>query len=210
MTSPMNRKRPLPISDLEEEIQDHYYHPDQASHPQEESEKMMDSNNGKRRRCTTTSMSSTTDHEGLLTDLSGVLDQIRSTQISGEIPAESLESLKMLMLQIEHLSSDVSNTEARHMKHESERQLEQWFDDLLEQCEAEGGLDLDYLMNNDHEDGMSDDEEEDTLALALALLDEEEQEREEQEFNITSPSQQQQHLSDTNSETTVQEIDVVA
>ncbi|KAI7856156.1 hypothetical protein BDC45DRAFT_438035 [Circinella umbellata] len=204
----MNRKRPLPISDLQEEIQDHYYHQDQESHPQEESQPpKLDTNNGKRRR--RASVSSTTDHEGLLTDLSGVLDQIRSTQISGEIPAESLESLKMLMLQIEHLSSDVSNTEARNMKHESERQLEQWFDDLLEQCEAEGGLDLDYLMNND-DDGISEDEEEDTLALALALMDEEEQEREERELNITSPSPPQQHLSDTNSETTAQEIDVVA
>ena len=204
MTSHSNRKRPLPTTtDLEEE-QDHYHRQDRESQ-QQESQQKIDSSNGKRRR---TSASSTTDHEGLLTDLTGVLDQIRSTQISGEIPAESLETLKTLMLQIEHLSSDVSNTEARNMKHESERQLEQWFDDLLEQCEADGGLDLDYLMDNDNDDGASDDEE-DALALALALMDEEEQEREEQDLAATSPSQQQ-HSSDTSSETTAQEIDVVA
>ncbi|KAI8137693.1 hypothetical protein BJV82DRAFT_486761, partial [Fennellomyces sp. T-0311] len=112
----------------------------------------------------------------LLSELTHVLDEIRSTPACGEIPAESLETLKTLMLQIEHLSSDVSNTEARRMKHESELQLESWFDDLLEQCEADGGLDLEYLM-----DGGNSDDEEEALALALALLDEEEEAAAEQQ-----------------------------
>ncbi|KAI9489872.1 hypothetical protein BDB00DRAFT_961670 [Zychaea mexicana] len=142
------------------------------------------------------------DQNGLLSELTGVLDEIRSTPACGEIPAESLETLKTLMLQIEHLSSDVSNLEARNMKNESERQLESWFDDLLEQCEADGGLDLDHALA-EGEDGASDDEEE-ALALALALMDEEDDE-EEQEVATS-----QQHVSDTGSDTTAQEIDVVA
>ncbi|KAI9246938.1 hypothetical protein BDA99DRAFT_526540 [Phascolomyces articulosus] len=192
MTSPSNRKRPLPT------LEDQTHDPQDQDQPQRKQSRTSRSTPSRRRSTTTAA-----DQEGLLTELTGVLDAIRSTPSSGEIPAESLETLKTLMLQIEHLSSDSSNTEARNMKHESERQLELWFDDLLEQCEADGGLDLDYLMDDTNDDGASDDEE-DALALALALMDEEEQEREEQD--VVSP----QHPSDTGSDTTAQEIDVVA
>ncbi|KAL0077974.1 hypothetical protein J3Q64DRAFT_1767136 [Phycomyces blakesleeanus] len=103
----------------------------------------------------------------LVVELTSVLAEIKSTPSSGQISAELLETLKGLMLQIEHLSADKSNTKAREMKDESDRCLESWFDDLLAQCEADGELDWNELELELSED--DDDDVEDTLALALAL-----------------------------------------
>lgn len=114
----------------------------------------------------------------LLSELTDVLAEIRSTPSSGEISAELLENFKLLMLQIERLSADESNTEAVQMKHESDRCLETWFDDLLAQCEADGELDLNTLEDELAAAGdvESDDEEDIEAALSLALaLEEEEQ-----------------------------------
>ncbi|KAI9017925.1 hypothetical protein CLU79DRAFT_706374 [Phycomyces nitens] len=94
-------------------------------------------------------------HGDLLTDLTNVLAEIRTTPSTGEISAELLGTLRGVMLQIEHLSADETNTRAREMKDESDRCLETWFDELLARCEADGELDLN------------------SLALALALQDEE-------------------------------------
>ncbi|KAI9269914.1 hypothetical protein BY458DRAFT_510257 [Sporodiniella umbellata] len=95
------------------------------------------------------------DQNPLLTELTKVLNQINSTPSSGEISAELIETFKILLLEIETLSSDESNPEAMLMKHESDRCLESWFDDLLERC----GDELDW----------------DDLQLALALEEEEEE-----------------------------------
>ncbi|KAG1473815.1 hypothetical protein G6F56_000732 [Rhizopus delemar] len=99
-----------------------------------------------------------TDQNNLLTELTQVLNQINSTPSSGEISAELIETFKILLLEIEELSADESNLEAKLMKHESDRCLESWFDDLLERC----GDELDW----------------DDLALAFALEEEEEEEGE--------------------------------
>ncbi|KAG0162769.1 hypothetical protein DFQ28_000883 [Apophysomyces sp. BC1034] len=116
-----------------------------------------------KRACTGTS--------DLLTELTQVLAEIKSTPSTGEISAELLGTLRLLMLQIERLSADESNTEARHMKDESERFLGSWFDDLVARCEADGELDLDALdLQLDDSDDEYDD---DALAIALALQDEE-------------------------------------
>ncbi|RCH84399.1 hypothetical protein CU097_006969 [Rhizopus azygosporus] len=96
-----------------------------------------------------------TDQNNLLTELTHVLNQINSTPSSGEISAELMETFKILLLEIEQLSADESNQEARLVKYESDRCLESWFDDLLERC----GDELDW----------------DDLALALALEEEEEE-----------------------------------
>ncbi|KAI8374411.1 uncharacterized protein BYT42DRAFT_485443, partial [Radiomyces spectabilis] len=102
-----------------------------------------------------------TSNTHLLTQLTDVLAEIRSTPSTGEISAELLGSLKLLMLQIEHLSADENNVEAKQMKDESDRCLETWFDELVARCEADGELDIDALEH--------------ALALALALKDEEEE-----------------------------------
>ncbi|KAI8986569.1 hypothetical protein BDB01DRAFT_614971 [Pilobolus umbonatus] len=81
----------------------------------------------------------------LLSELSEVLNTIKSTPSSGEISAEVMETFKILLLEIEHLSADETNIEAKKMKYESDLCLESWFDDLLARCEAEGELDLDDL-----------------------------------------------------------------
>lgn len=114
----------------------------------------------------------------LLAELTDVLAEIRSTPSSGEISAELLENFKLLMLQIERLSADESNTEAVQMKHESDRCLETWFDDLLAQCEADGELDLNTLEDElaAAGDGDSDDDDDIEAALSLALALEEEEE----------------------------------
>ena len=106
----------------------------------------------------------------LLTELTDILAEIKSTPSSGEISAELLNSLRLLMIQIENLSADESNIEAKHMKDESDKCLDLWFQDLVAQCEADGEeLELDREFNVDSD---NEDEEED-LALALALQDEE-------------------------------------
>ncbi|KAI7867261.1 hypothetical protein BDF14DRAFT_1743150 [Spinellus fusiger] len=117
--------------------------------------------------------------DDLLTDLTNVLAEIKTTPSTGEISAELLGTFRGVMLQIEHLSADKTNTRARQMKDESERYLEMWFDELLAKCEAEGELDLSAL---ELELGDSDDEE-DTLALALALQDEEAECQEDKDTN---------------------------
>lgn len=106
----------------------------------------------------------------LLTELTDVLAEIKSTPSSGEISAVVLETFKHLMLRIEHLSADGSNAEAAQVKHESERCLESWFDELLARCEADGELDLDTLEEELAAADSDDDEDiEAAMALALAL-----------------------------------------
>ncbi|KAI8337639.1 hypothetical protein BC941DRAFT_425820 [Chlamydoabsidia padenii] len=89
----------------------------------------------------------------LLTALTKVLSEIRSTPSTGEISAEVMETFKILMLQIEELSSD---EEGKMVKDETERCLETWLEDLVAQCEADGEL-------------LDDFDDEDGLMLALAL-----------------------------------------
>lgn len=124
----------------------------------------------------------------LLSDLTDILSQIKSTPSSGEISAELLSSLRLLMLEIESLSADESNTEARLMKDESDKCLDLWFQDLIAQCEADGE---DVLEDMD-----SDNEEED-LALALALQDEEDYCKEIEKEEVCS---KQQHEEDEDAE----------
>ncbi|KAG2234717.1 hypothetical protein INT48_004155 [Thamnidium elegans] len=106
----------------------------------------------------------------LLTDLTDILAEIKSTPSSGEISAELLNSLRLLMLQIENLSTDESNTEAKFMKDESDKCLDVWFQDLVAQCEADGEELLEEQLFNAESDNEDEEEE---LALALALQDEE-------------------------------------
>ena len=146
----------------------------------------------------------------LLTDLTQVLAEIKSTPSSGEISAELLETLKLLMLQIERLSADETNEEAVQMKHESEKCLEGWFDDLLARCEADGELDLETLEEElavaGDDDG--DDDMDAARSLALALAEEEEEEEEEdqqqqQQENLLLEQEQQEGVKqqDVNEET---------
>ncbi|KAG1450857.1 hypothetical protein G6F56_008234 [Rhizopus delemar] len=97
-----------------------------------------------------------TNQNNLLTELTKILDQINSTPSSGEISAELIETFKILLLDIEHLSADENNYEAKLVKDESDRCLESWFDDLLERC----GDDLDW----------------DDLSLTLAFEEEDQEE----------------------------------
>ncbi|GAA5815216.1 hypothetical protein MFLAVUS_008722 [Mucor flavus] len=106
----------------------------------------------------------------LLTDLTDILAEIKSTPSSGEISAELLNSLRLLMLQIENLSTDESNTEAKFMKDESDKCLDVWFQDLVAQCEADGEELIEEQLFNAESDNEDEEEE---LALALALQDEE-------------------------------------
>ncbi|KAI9497502.1 hypothetical protein BDB00DRAFT_868536 [Zychaea mexicana] len=136
------------------------------------------------------------DNNDLLTELTQVLAEIKSTPSSGEISAELLETFKLLMLQIERLSADETNTEAVQMKHESERCLESWFDDLLARCEADGELDLETLEEQlatagyDDDDDDGEDDMEAALSLALAL---EEEEAEEEEAHGVEEHKRQEH-----------------
>ncbi|ORY96427.1 hypothetical protein BCR43DRAFT_276055 [Syncephalastrum racemosum] len=118
------------------------------------------------------------ENNQLLSELTSVLAEIRSTPSTGEISAELLETFKLVMLQIERLSSDETNEEARQMRHESDLCLESWFDDLLAQCQADGGLDLEALEAElvGLEDEEEDDDDVEALSLALALQKEEEDE----------------------------------
>ena len=130
-------------------------------------------------------------NDNLLAELTQVLAEIKSTPSSGEISAELLETFKMLMLQIERLSADETNEEAVQMKHESERCLESWFDELVARCEADGELDLETLEDQLAAEDDDDDDMEAALSLALALeQDEQEQEQEEGE-DAKSPAVQQ-------------------
>lgn len=109
---------------------------------------------------------------GLLSELSQVLNTIKSTPSSGEISAEVMETFKILLLEIDQLSADESNVEAKQMKQESELCLENWFDDLLARCEADGELnleDLESLCDSGQDDG-------DSIAFAMAQEDDEEEE----------------------------------
>ncbi|KAI8879597.1 hypothetical protein K501DRAFT_287272 [Backusella circina FSU 941] len=107
----------------------------------------------------------------LLAELSNVLNTIKSTPPSGEISAELMETFTILLLEIEKLSSDESNLEAKQIKHESDLCLESWFDELLAQCEADGELELDDFELT---------EEEDSIAIALGLEEDEEDEEDEE------------------------------
>jgi hypothetical protein len=112
------------------------------------------------------------NNASLLSELSRVLNTIKSTPSSGEISAEVMETFKILLLEIDHLSADESNVEAKQMKQESELCLESWFDDLLARCEADGELnleDLESLCDSDEEDG-------DSIAFAMAQEDDEDDE----------------------------------
>ncbi|KAG0171645.1 hypothetical protein DFQ28_000651 [Apophysomyces sp. BC1034] len=112
----------------------------------------------------------------LLNELTDVLAEIKSTPSSGEISAELLKSFKGLMLRIERMSADESNTEAKQMKHESDLCLESWFDDLVAQCEADGELDW--------EDMALPSDDEDSLAVALALQEVDSEDDDEEEIDI--------------------------
>lgn len=106
----------------------------------------------------------------LLNDLTAILAEIKSTPSSGEISAELLNSLRLLMLEIESLSADESNTEAKHMKDESDKCLDLWLQDLVAQCEADDEDLLEEQLFNAESDNEDEDE---NIALALALQDEE-------------------------------------
>ncbi|KAI8376552.1 uncharacterized protein BYT42DRAFT_575031 [Radiomyces spectabilis] len=100
----------------------------------------------------------------VLTSLTTILEDIKSTPSSAEISSDKLETLKHLLLHIEHLASDETNMEAKQMRDESDRCLENWFGDLLEQCEADGFTEWDLAYEDDEDDI-------DLLALALAWED---------------------------------------
>ncbi|KAI8098973.1 uncharacterized protein BX664DRAFT_256348, partial [Halteromyces radiatus] len=117
----------------------------------------------KRQRCPQTD---------LLTALTEVLSEIRSTPSTGEISAELMETFKVLMLQIEELSSDETNLEGKLVKDETERCLESWLDDLVAQCEADGEL----IFEIDDTEQLDEHDE-----LALALDEEQEEKQQQQE-----------------------------
>ncbi|KAI8099351.1 uncharacterized protein BX664DRAFT_321059 [Halteromyces radiatus] len=100
----------------------------------------------------------------LLARLTEILNEIKTTPSTGEIPADLLGQLRRLMLRIEALAADDNNTEARQLKDESDTYLALWLDDLVAQCEAD----------DQEEEEDDDDDDEETIALALALQDEEE------------------------------------
>lgn len=109
--------------------------------------------------------------DNLLTELSDILVEIKATPSSGEISADLLNSLRLLMLQIESLAADETNIEAKTLKDESDTCLELWFQELVAQCEADGE---ELALEPEEYNAASDNEdEEDTIALALALQDEE-------------------------------------
>lgn len=141
------------------------------------------------------SNNNTTAEDGdLLKRLSDILKEMKTTTSTGEISAELLGELRMLLLHIEELAADDDNIEARQLKDESDNYLELWFDELVAQCEADGEIDwASFAFDTSNTttstttstptspngttgvEGDMDDssDEEDTLALALALQDEE-------------------------------------
>jgi hypothetical protein len=116
-----------------------------------------------------------TENDKLLNQLTDILDQIKSTPSTGEISAELLSSLRVLLLQIESLSADETNEEAKNMRDETDRYLDVWLQELVQQCEADGEWDFNSLSESNAADDESDDDddEQESLALALALQDEE-------------------------------------
>lgn len=109
--------------------------------------------------------------DNLLDELSHILSEIKATPSSGEISAKLLNSLRLLMLQIESLAADETNVEANTLKDESDKCLDLWFQELVAQCEADGE---ELILEPEEYNAASDNEdEEDNLALALALQDEE-------------------------------------
>ncbi|ORZ14018.1 hypothetical protein BCR42DRAFT_417869 [Absidia repens] len=125
----------------------------------------------------------------LLTSLTQVLSEIRSTPSTGEISAEVMETFKVLMLQIEELSSDETNVEGKLIKDETEQCLESWLEDLVAQCEADGELDF-YDDDDDAFGELSDD---DDLVLALALQQGQDDEDDNGSSQNGSTSDQQRH-----------------
>ncbi|KAI9269780.1 hypothetical protein BY458DRAFT_547106 [Sporodiniella umbellata] len=129
-----------------------------------------------------------TNESTVLIELTEVLNQINSTPSSGEISAELMETFKILLLEIEHMSSDENNPEAKFVKYESDRCLESWFDDLLERC----GDDLDW---DDLSLALVLEEEEKTLKDNSDKGEEEEEEEEEEEIIIIDDEESPlQHL----------------
>ncbi|KAG2210108.1 hypothetical protein INT46_010313 [Mucor plumbeus] len=116
------------------------------------------------------------NNDNLLTELTQVLDTIRSIPSSGEISAEVMETFKVLMLEIDGLPADESNADAKRVKYESEQCLESWFDDLLAKCQAEGVLNLE-----DIEGFCESDNEEDLIRIAMTRKDEDEDKEKEAE-----------------------------
>lgn len=117
------------------------------------------------------------DATTLLSDLSQVLNTIKSTPNQGEISAEVMETFRILLQEIDQLPADESNVEAQQLKLESELCLESWFDDLLTRLEEAGELNLEDLESlcansDDEDDGNS-------IAFAMAQGDEEDEEEEE-------------------------------
>ncbi|KAJ2960693.1 hypothetical protein NQZ79_g3957 [Umbelopsis isabellina] len=101
----------------------------------------------------------------VLSQLTTILDQI--TSCSTEIPALYLSTLKSLMQQIEGDCADESNTKAREVMEQSERFLEEWFENLVDRY----GADEEFIFDESAD-------EEDQLAIALALADEDEEDEE--------------------------------
>ncbi|KAI8887129.1 hypothetical protein K501DRAFT_283426 [Backusella circina FSU 941] len=118
-----------------------------------------------------------TENDKLFNQLTAILDQIKSTPSTGEISAELLSSLRVLLLQIESLSADETNEEAKNMRSETDRYLDVWLQELVQQCEADGEWDFSAHSESnaadDESDDDDDDDEQESLALALALQDEE-------------------------------------
>ncbi|SAM05881.1 hypothetical protein [Absidia glauca] len=124
------------------------------------------------------------DEDGnLLERLSKILVEIKTTPSTGEISADLLGQLRQLMLRIEELAADESNSEARQLKDESDKYLEMWFEDLVAQCDADGEIDWESMAydqlggsdrDNNDDDADDDDDDDDMIALAMALQDEEE------------------------------------
>ncbi|KAI8641723.1 hypothetical protein BD408DRAFT_329129, partial [Parasitella parasitica] len=108
--------------------------------------------------------------DNLLAELSHILSEIKATPSSGQISADLLNSLRLLMVQIESLATDETNIEAKTLKDESDACLEEWFQELVGQCEADGE---ELTLEPEDFDTVSDNgDEEDNIALALALQDE--------------------------------------
>ena len=116
------------------------------------------------------------ESDQLLDDLTQILAQIRSTPSTGEISADLLSSFRILMLQIESMSSDRSNIEAKDMRDQTDRYLDAWFQELIVECfsENEDGLIDGLEEENDLAGPQTNEDEDDDIALALALQDEEE------------------------------------
>ncbi|CAO3589763.1 unnamed protein product [Absidia cylindrospora] len=129
----------------------------------------------------------------ILTTLTQVLSEIRSTPSTGEISAEVMETFKVLMLQIEELSSDETNVEGKLIKDETEQCLELWLEDLVAQCEADGELDFYGDDDDDDDDGFGELSDDDDLVLALALQQDQDDEDDNDSSQNDSTSDQHQH-----------------